>query len=206
MHHFKPSAPGVVQPTNPHKLQTALAAISDDQILALLEKPRTYERGFRLLMEKYQERLYWHIRRLVNGHEDANDVIQNCFLKVYRNIHNFERKSKLYTWLYRIATNEAITFLKKEQRRSAASIDEEESQWANRLEADAYFDGEEAQARLLRALASLPDKQRLVFNMRYFEELSYRDISEVLSTSEGALKASYHHAVKKIEAFFKAEL
>lgn len=157
-------------------------------------------------MEKYQERLYWHIRRLVYEHEDANDVIQDCFIKVYRGIDKFERKSKLYTWLYRIATNEALTFLKKKQRRSADPIDEEESGLANSLRADAYFDGEEAQARLLRALDELPEKQRLVFNMRYFEELSYSDISEVLDTSVGALKASYHHAVKKIEAFLKAEL
>lgn len=187
-------------------MKTKLAAISDDQIFALLEEPRTYERGFRLLMEKYQERLYWHIRQLVYEHEDANDVIQNCFLKVYRNIHNFERKSKLYTWLYRIATNEALTFLKKKQRRSAASIDEPEGQWAQNLRADAYFDGDEAQVRLQRAMAALPEKQRLVFNMRYFEELSYKDMSAILDTSVGALKASYHHAVKKIEAFFKAEL
>ncbi|MCB9037227.1 MAG: sigma-70 family RNA polymerase sigma factor [Lewinellaceae bacterium] len=157
-------------------------------------------------MEKYQERLYWHIRRMVYDHEDANDVIQDCFLKVYRNIHNFEKKSKLYTWLYRIATNEAITFLKKKQRRSAAPIDDGENNLANGLRADAYFDADEAQARLQRALEALPEKQRLVFNMRYFEELSYKDISEVLDTSVGALKASYHHAVKKIEAFFKAEL
>ncbi|MCB0596071.1 MAG: sigma-70 family RNA polymerase sigma factor [Phaeodactylibacter sp.] len=203
---IKPSAPGTVQLTNPHNLQTTLAAISDDQILVLLEQPRTYERGFRLLMEKYQERLYWHIRRMVYDHEDANDVIQDCFLKVYRNIHNFEKKSKLYTWLYRIATNEAITFLKKKQRRSAAPIDDGENNLANGLRADAYFDADEAQARLQRALEALPEKQRLVFNMRYFEELSYKDISEVLDTSVGALKASYHHAVKKIEAFFKAEL
>ena len=183
-----------------------MAAISDDQILALLEQPRTYERGFRLLMEKYQERLYWHIRRLVYEHEDANDVIQNCFIKVYRNIHKFERKSKLYTWLYRIAANEAITFLKKKQRQSTDVIDSEPGGLANSLRADNYFDGDEAQARLYRALEKLPEKQRLVFNMRYFEELSYKDISELLDTSVGALKASYHHAVKKIEAFFKAEL
>ena len=183
-----------------------MAAISDEQILLLLEKPRTHERGFRLLMEKYQERLYWHVRRMVHEHEDANDVIQNCFLKVYRNIHNFERKSKLYTWLYRIAANEAITFLKKRQRRSAASLEDEESSPVYSLQADPFFDGDEAEERLMQALAELPEKQRLVFNMRYFEELSYKEISEVLETSVGALKASYHHAVKKIEAFFKAEL
>ena len=165
-----------------------------------------YEQGFRLLMEKYQERLYWHIRRMVREHEDANDVIQDCFVKVYRNIHLFEGKSQLYTWLYRIATNEALTFLKKEQRQSTAAIGDGEGGLGNRLHADAYFDGDEAQRRLQRALEKLPEKQRLVFNMRYFDELSYKDISGILDTSVGALKASYHHAVKKIEAFFKAEL
>lgn len=164
-----------------------------------------YEQGFRLLMEKYQERLYWHIRRMVREHEDANDVIQDCFIKVYRNIHLFEGKSQLYTWLYRIATNEALTFLKKEQRQSAVSIGNGEGGLAGQLHADAYFDGDEAQRRLQRALEELPEKQRLVFNMRYFDELSYKDISSILDTSVGALKASYHHAVKKIEAFFKAE-
>ena len=138
-------------------------------------------------------------------HEDANDVIQNVFVKVYRSIGNFEGKSKLYTWLYRIATNEAITFLNKKKRRQTSSIDEEETDLANRLEADHYFDGNAAQLRLQQALVTLPTKQRLVFNMRYFDEMSYKDISSSLNTSVGALKASYHHAVKKVEAFLKEE-
>lgn len=154
-------------------------------------------------MEQYQERLYWHIRRMVIDHEDANDVLQNCFIKVYRSIQNFEGKSKLYTWLYRIATNEAITFLNQKKRRAASSIDEEESSLSNQLEADAYFDGDELQQRLQNALEQLPEKQRLVFNLRYYDEMGYQEMSAVLGTSVGALKASYHHAVKKVEAFIR---
>ena len=150
-------------------------------------------------MGQYQERIYWHIRRMVTEHEDANDVTQNCFIKVYRSIGRFEGKSKLYTWLYRIATNEAITFLNKKKRKPTSSIDNEEDNLQNRLQADSYFDGDAAQAKLQVALQTLPEKQRLVFNMRYFDEMTYKDISEVLGTSVGGLKASYHHAVKKIE-------
>lgn len=155
-------------------------------------------------MEKYQERLYWQIRRLVLDHEDANDVIQNSMIKVYRSIHKFEGKSKLYTWLYRIATNEAITFINKKNRKATSSIDDDDNQQVvHQLKADQFFDGNEAQYKLQQALATLPDKQKLVFSMRYYEELSYKEIAEVLETSVGALKASYHHAVKKIESFFK---
>jgi RNA polymerase sigma-70 factor (ECF subfamily) len=185
-------------------LQTPLQNISDEQILSLLQSDSSMEKGFRLLMEKYQERLYWHIRRMVLEHEDANDVIQNCMIKVYRSIHKFEGKSKLYTWLYRIATNEAITFLNKKNRKATASIDDDENQQVvQQLKADDFFDGEEAQYKLQQALNQLPDKQKIVFNLRYFEEMSYSEMSEVLDTSVGALKASYHHAVKKIEGFFK---
>lgn len=177
---------------------------SDDRILTFLQNETTYERGFRLLMEEYQERMYWQIRRLVIEHEDANDVLQNTFVKVYRSVHNFQGKSKLYTWLYRIATNEAITFLNKKNKKATTSIDNEEQNLANRLQADSYFDGNTAQLRLQEALEILPEKQRLVFNMRYFDEMSYQDISEVLGTSIGGLKASFHHAVKKIEAYVRS--
>lgn len=176
---------------------------SDHHILSLLEQPRTFEKGFRLLMQQYQERVYWHIRRMVIGHEDASDVTQNCFIKVYRNIGKFERKSQLYTWLYRIATNEAITFLNKKKRRSTSSIDNEADNLSKRLTADSYFDGDAAQIKLQQALQTLPEKQRLVFNMRYFDDMTYKDISQVLGTSVGGLKASYHHAVKKIESFLQ---
>ena len=184
-------------------MRTPLKNISDEKILSLLKDSRTLERGFSLLIEQYQERLYWHIRRLVVEHDDANDVIQNCLIKVFRNINSFEGKSKLYTWLYRIATNEAITFLKRKNRKSTTSIDDGEINLANQLHADSYFDGDAAQAMLYQAVTQLPEKQRLVFNMRYFEEMSYKDISEVMNTSVGGLKASYHHAVKKIESYFR---
>ena len=154
-------------------------------------------------METYQERLYWTIRRLVPDHEDANDVLQNCFVKVYRSILAFEGKSKLYTWLYRIATNEAITFLNQKKQRRTAALDEGGASLANCLRADRYFDGDKAQHCLMEAVALLPEKQRLVFNLRYFDEMSYADMSEVLGTSEGALKASFHHAVKKVESHLK---
>lgn len=154
-------------------------------------------------MMKYQERLYWQIHRILPEHEDINDVLQNCFIKVYRNVQSFQGKSQLYTWLYRIATNEAITFLHKKNRRRAGAIDDGDSNLANTLQADQYFDARAAQAKLQRAIAGLPDKQREVFLLRYFEEKSYQELSEQLQTSVGALKASYHHAVKKIEGFFK---
>lgn len=185
-------------------MKTSVNEITDEQLLGLLHDQATFEKGFRLLMEAYQERLYWHIRRMVLEHEDANDVIQNVFIKVFKSIARFEGKSKLYTWLYRIATNEAITFLNKKKRKASESLDNEEHNLANQLKADSYFDGEKAALKLQLALNSLPDKQRTVFNLRYYDEMSYKEISEVLDTSVGALKASYHHAVKKIEKYFKA--
>jgi len=192
-----PIAPVVPKPTN--------TTSTDDEILALLRQPHSMERGFRLLMQAYQERLYWHIRRMVVEHEDANDVLQNCLIKVYRNIGAFEGRSGLYTWLYRIATNEALTFLKKKKRKTAADLDDEAYDLASTLRADPYFNGDEVQIRLQEALGRLPEKQRLVFQLRYFEEMPYRQMSNVLDTSEGALKASYHHAVKKIEHFMTQE-
>ena len=187
-------------------LKAPVREIKDDELLALLAQPETLEKGFRLLMQQYQERLYWHIRRIVTEHEDANDVIQNTFVKVYRSIGKFKGDSKLYTWLYRIATNESLTFLKKRQRTGTESLSSDENSWENRLEAESYYDGNDAQALLEKALLTLPDKQRVVFTMRYYEELSYQDMSDVLETSVGALKASYHHAVKKIEAFVRQHL
>jgi len=185
-------------------LQTPVTAITDEKILDLMTDRKTQERGFRLLMEQYQEKLYWHVRRLVVDHDDANDVLQNCLIKAYRSIGSFRRKSALYTWLYRIATNEAITFLKKKKRKATASLDGEESEYlVNQLQADHFFDGDTTQLLLQRALHSLPEKQRAVFNLRYYEEMPYQQISEVLGASVGALKASYHHAVKKIELYLK---
>jgi RNA polymerase sigma-70 factor (ECF subfamily) len=152
-------------------------------------------------MQRYQEQLYWHIRRIVNDHEDANDVIQNTFIKVFRGFDKFEEKSKLYTWLYRIATNEALSFLQSKNKKATNSIDDSETSLANQLEADNYFDGDQTQLLLKKAIAELPDKQRVVFNMRYYEETPYEEMSKILDTSVGALKASFHHAVKKIEAY-----
>jgi RNA polymerase sigma-70 factor (ECF subfamily) len=176
---------------------------SDEEILALLRgNDRAFERGFRLLMDKYQQRLYWQIRRLVTFHDDADDVLQNTLVKVYRGVGQFEGKSALFTWLYRIATNEAITFLQQQARRASASIDDEQSRYAQRLKADEWFDGDEIQRKLQEQIALLPEKQRIVFNLRYFEEMPYEEMSTLLDTSVGALKASFHHAVKKIEAAF----
>ena len=178
--------------------------ISDDHILDLLGAEATHERGFRLLMMRYQEPLYRHVRRMLYNHDDANDVIQNTFIKVFRNVDRFEGKSKLYTWLYRIATNEAITFLSSRKKNDTDTIDDpDNSLLANQLRADTFFDGDEVQIKLLQAIAILPDKQRTVFNLRYYDEMPYEEMSEVLGTSVGALKASYHHAVKKVEGFFK---
>jgi len=185
-------------------LQQPGKKISDQQILDLLKNEATYEKGFRLLMQTYQERLYWHIRKMVYEHEDANDVIQNTFVKVFKSIKRFEGKSKLYTWLYRIATNESITYINKKKRKSTASLDDDENNSiAGRLKADVYFDGDEIQLKLQEAISKLPEKQKKVFNLRYFEELSYQEIADILDTSGGALKASYHHAAKKVQAYLR---
>ncbi len=173
------------------------------QILSLVRDPTRIEEGFRLLLQQYQERLYWHIRRLVIQHDDANDVLQNVLIKVYRNIHNFKGQAQLYTWLYRIATNETLTFLKKKNKKSAISLEQEIINLADTLKADEYFDGSEVQLKLQQAILTLPEKQKLIFLMRYFEGLPYQEISTILDTSVGGLKASYHHAVKKIEMFIK---
>lgn len=174
----------------------------DAEILTQFKNPSTRHDGFNLLITTYQEKLYWHIRHMVLEHEDANDVIQNVFVKVWKSLDKFRAESKLYTWLYRIATNEALTFLNQKKRRYALSVEDENLSVGNRLRADQYFDGDELQIRLQEAISTLPDKQKIVFRMRYFEEMKYQDMSEILETSVGALKASYHHAVKKIEKYF----
>jgi RNA polymerase sigma-70 factor, ECF subfamily len=193
--------------TNPPTttLSTITTTIAnDEEILALLRGGnKAFEQGFRMLMAKYRERLYWHIRRMVNAHNDADDVLQNTFIKVYRGIGQFEGKSALYTWLYRIATNEAITFLQQRNRRSTTSIDAGEVTLASRLKADEWFDGDQIQVRLQESIEQLPEKQKIVFNLRYFQEMPYEEMSTLLDTSVGALKASFHHAVKKIEAFLE---
>ena len=179
---------------------------SDEEILILLQHEKSYQQGFSLLMAKYREQLYRHIRRMVVDHDDADDVLQNTFVKVFRNINRFEGKSKLYTWLYRIATNEAITFLNSRNKKDTDTLDDPEQNYAAvRLKADEWFDGDEIQIKLLKAITTLPEKQKIVFNLRYYDELPYEEMSKILNTSVGALKASYHHAVKKIEACFQEE-
>lgn len=174
----------------------------DDQILLLLQSSEGFERGFRLLMQSYQGRIYGHVRRMLADHEDANDVVQNTFIKAYRGLAGFEGRSSFHTWLYRIATNETLSFLDSQRRRSTDSIDAMQH-WQVPMAGSNLPDADEINARLTQAIELLPDKQRAVFNLRYFDEMPYEQMSEVLDTSVGALKASYHHAAKKIEAYIK---
>ena len=162
-------------------------------------------KAFELLINTYKERLYWHIRRIVLDHDDTDDVLQKTFIKVFRSMEGFKGDSKLYSWMYRIGTNEALTFIKLKSKKLGVGMDEMQERMAERLEADVYFEGDEIQLKLQKAIASLPEKQKLVFNMKYYEEMKYDDISEILGTSVGSLKASYHLAVKKIESYIKEE-
>jgi RNA polymerase sigma-70 factor (ECF subfamily) len=176
----------------------------DDKILlAIYRDPATREKGFTYIIQKYQERLYWHIRRLVLDHDDANDVLQNVFVKVWKNLEGFREDAQLYTWLYKIATNECLTFLEKQKKNNSISLSDVETGLSNTLKADAQFDPNKLEWKLQRAILGLPEKQRIVFNLRYYDEMPYEEMSRVLDTSEGALKASYHHAVKKIEEFIR---
>ncbi len=179
--------------------------IAEETLIDQLKNPETREKAFAVLLNTYKERLYWHIRRIVLNHDDADDVLQNTFIKVYRNIKGFKGDSKLYSWMYRIATNESLTFIKQRSKKSGITDEELKNRMVENLEADIYFEGSEIQLKLQRALATLPDKQKLVFNMKYYQEMKYEEISEVLETSVGALKTSYHLAVKKIEAYIKAD-
>ena len=164
-----------------------------------LQNPATQEAGFKILIKEYQQPLYWHIRKIVFDHEDADDVLQNTYIKVFKNIKNFRGESKLFSWMFRIANNEALTFIKQKSRKLGLSLNEFNEKQVNQLEADVYFEGDAIALKLQLAVANLPEKQRLVFNLKYYEELKYDEISEILETSVGALKASYHHAVKKIK-------
>jgi RNA polymerase sigma-70 factor (ECF subfamily) len=175
--------------------------INESEFILRLQDPKSKEAAFRELLQLYKERLYWHIRKIVISHDDADDVLQNTFIKVYRSIDKFKGDSKLFSWMYRIATNESITHINKNAKRLQISNEEHQTNAINNLTADVYFEGDAIQLKLQQAIAALPQKQQLVFNMKYFEALKYKDMAEVLDTSEGALKASYHIAVKKIEAF-----
>tara|TARA_B100000795_G_scaffold57541_1_gene38156 strand:- start:538 stop:1086 length:549 start_codon:yes stop_codon:yes gene_type:complete len=167
---------------------------------------QTREKAFRELISLYKERLYWHVRKIVTSHDDTDDVLQNTFIKIYKNIGKFNQESKLFSWMYRIATNEAITFINKRAKEKKVDIAEVQEYLVNTLENDVYFTGEEIQEILQKAIATLPQKQQLVFNMKYFDNIKYTEISEILGTSVGALKASYFHAVKKIESYIKNKL
>jgi RNA polymerase sigma factor (sigma-70 family) len=177
---------------------------TEEQLINRLRKSSTAQEAFRELISEYKERLYWHIRNMVKDHDDTDDILQNTFIKIFRNIAQFKGDSKLYSWMYRIATNEAVTFLNKKARRLHITSEELQNQIIDNLESDVYFDGDEIKLKLQKAIATLPAKQQQVFNMKYFEELKYREMAEILDTSEGALKASYHIASKKIEEYLKS--
>lgn len=174
---------------------------TDQELLQQFSDQATKERAFELIIKKYQERLYWHIRRMVVEHEDANDVLQNMFIKVWRGLENFREESQLYTWLYRIATNESLSFITKEKKKQAISIDQEDQVYINKLKSDVHFDANKLEWKLQLAIQSLPEKQKQAFILRYYDEMPYEEMSKVLDTSVGALKANYHHAAKKIEEF-----
>ena len=175
----------------------------DQQLKAMLGNPKQRSKGFEAVVRQYSETLYWQIRRIVLLHEDADDVLQNTYLKAWNALDSFHGDSKLQTWLSRIAINEALDFQRRQKNKPVLSTDDADLGLANRLEADRYFDGDETEAQLQEAIASLPDVQRTVFQLRYYDEMKYSEISRILGTSEGGLKASYHIAVKKISEFFR---
>ena len=175
--------------------------LQDSELLIQFRNPSTREKAFTAIIKKYQEKLYWHIRRMLVDHEDTNDVLQNVFIRVWNGLDNFREDAQLYTWLYRIATNESLTFIEQQKKRAAISLDEVESSISNKVQADKHFDPNKLEWKLQVAIQQLPEKQRVVFNLRYYDEMPYEEMSKVLETSQGALKASYHHAVKKIEDY-----
>ncbi len=171
------------------------------KLVQRLQDPDEQKSAFADLVKSFSEQLYWQIRKMVLSHDDANDVLQNTFIKVWTNLSSFRGDSKLVTWLYKIAINESITFINKQRQQQNIALDDDDIFLLSKLEADSYFDGDEAQMKLQKAVLTLPEKQRIVFNMKYFDDMKYEDMSSILDTSVGALKASYHHAVKKIEEF-----
>lgn len=178
---------------------------NEAKLLSLLKLDNSKELAFKTLVKRYKEKLYWHIRKIVISHDDADDVLQNTFIKIFRNIDKFKGDSKLYTWMYRIATNESISFLNSKAKRNQVSNETLNENAIKNLVADVYFEGDEIQLKLQKAIAQLPRIQQLVFNMRYFDDIKYKDMSSILETSEGALKASYHIAVKKIKTYLQAD-
>jgi RNA polymerase sigma factor (sigma-70 family) len=179
----------------------AIVAQDDISILNAFRQPETKEQAFTVLVKKYQEKLYWHIRRMVVQHDDADDVLQNAFIKIWKGLENFREDSQLYTWLYRIATNESLTHIDKTKKKATISITDNEEAYSNKVKAETNFDSNKLDWVLQLAIQQLPEKQKAVFNLRYYEEMPYEQMSKVLETSEGSLKASYHHAAKKIEDY-----
>ncbi len=177
--------------------------LEEEILIKRLQDPETIKGAFSELVNLYKERLYWHIRNIVKDHQDTDDILQNTFIKIFKNIKSFKGDSQLYSWMYRIATNESLTFLNNKTKRLHINSEELQSNLIDNLQSDVYFEGDHIQLQLQKAIATLPEKQQLVFNMKYFQELKYREISSILGTSEGALKASYHIAVKKIEEYLK---
>jgi RNA polymerase sigma factor (sigma-70 family) len=175
--------------------------IEDSELLLMFRDPVSKEKAYTSIIRKYQERLYWHIRRMLVDHEDSNDVLQNVFIRVWNGLENFRSDAKLYTWLYRIATNECLSFMEQRKKRASVPLGNVEEGLINQVRADKDFDANKIEWKLQLAIQKLPEKQRIVFNLRYYDEMPYEEMSRVLETSEGALKASYHHAVKKIEDF-----
>ena len=180
-------------------------AFNEEEVISQLRDAEKQKKAFEMIVRNYNERLYWQIRKMVLSHDDANDILQNTFLKAWQGIEQFRGDAKLSTWLYKIAINECITFLNKQRTQNKLSIDDVDSFMLNKLESDIYIDGDDTQIKLQKAILALPEKQRLVFNMKYFDDMKYEEMSDILGTSVGALKASYHHAVKKIEEFFAKE-
>ena len=178
---------------------------SESEFIANLKAVESREQAFKLLVELYKQRLYWHIRKIVITHDDTDDILQNVYIKVWNNIENFREDSSLFTWLFRIATNESLSHLQKQKKHTIISMNETSDFLVESIETDVYFEGDELEKKFQLALIQLPNKQRIVFNMKYFDEMKYEEISAILSTSVGALKASYHFAVKKIEAFLKED-
>jgi len=174
---------------------------TDDELLEMFQEGDNPDYAFNLIVRKYQEPVYWHIRRLVISHDDANDVVQDVFVKAWKGLHKFRKDSALYTWLYRVATNEALSFLKKRKLRYYLPLVDVSRQLEETMESDVYYEGSDMEKQLQKAILTLPEKQRAVFNLRYYDEMKYEDMAEVMGTSVGALKASYHHAVKKIEKY-----
>lgn len=177
--------------------------MEDRELLLKLKDPDSINYGFNLLVRKYQQKIYWHIRKMVIDHDDTDDLVQDVFIKVWKHVGNFREDAQLYTWIYRIATNECLNFLRKKKNKFFLPIHDVQNELSEKLDSSHYIDGDEIQLKLQKALLKLPDKQRLVFNMKYFDEMKYEEISEITNTTVGSLKANYHHAVKKIEAFLK---